>query len=180
MHRLLILLALVLPLWIADRTSAPTVMISVVLLTNTALTVLLAVRLSTGAESAFGAARMLRRASWLLAAALLLYAATGTVGTLAAVTLLVGATLVFTLGDLLQSTGSAGLAYGLARTEAVGAYQGGHQLIADLVQAGATPLLVLLLIDGPSAGWLLFSGVFVLTGAATPVLTARALRAVTG
>jgi len=174
-----VLLALVLPLWIVGRTSAPTVMISVVLLTNTALTVLLAVRLSTGAESAFGAARMLRRASWLLAVALLLYAATGTVGTAAAVILLVGATLVFTLGDLLQSTGSAALAYGLASTEAVGAYQGGHQLIADLVQAGGTTLLVLLLIDGPSAGWLLLAGVFVLTGLATPALTARALRTAT-
>lgn len=169
------LLALVVPLWTVTRAGAPPPVVSAVLLTNTVLTVLLAVRLGRGADDATRAARSMRRAGLVLAAAMLLYAATAGLPPAASVTLLLAATAVYTFGDLWHGTAGAGLAYDLAPPDAIGAYQGVDGMLAGLSRAAGPALLTLLVLDGGVPGWLAVGAVFAGVGLATPALTRWAL-----
>ncbi|WBB82747.1 MFS transporter [Micromonospora sp. WMMC264] len=168
-------LVLVVPLWTVDRAGAPPPVVSAVLLANTVLTVLLAVRLSRGAERAAPAARKLRRAGLVLAAATPLYAATAALPVLPAVVLLLVATAVWTVGDLWHGAAGAGLAYDLAPPDAIGAYQGADGLLAGLAQALGRGLLTLLVLGGGPVGWLVLGGIFAAAGLAAPALARRAI-----
>ncbi|WP_431881169.1 MFS transporter [Micromonospora chalcea] len=168
-------LVLVVPLWTVDRAGAPPPVVSAVLLANTVLTVLLAVRLSRGAERAAPAARKLRRAGLVLAAATPLYAATAAMPVLPAVVLLLVATAVWTVGDLRHGAAGAGLAYDLAPPGAIGAYQGADGLLAGLAQALGRGLLTLLVLGSGPVGWLVLGVVFAAAGLAAPALTRRAV-----
>ncbi|MFG2068967.1 MFS transporter [Micromonospora tulbaghiae] len=168
-------LVLVVPLWTVNRAGAPPPVVSAVLLVNTVLTVLLAVRLSRGAERAAPAARKLRRAGLVLAAATPLYAVTGVLPVLPAVVLLLVATAVWTAGDLWHGAAGAGLAYGLAPPDAIGAYQGADGLLAGLAQALGRGLLTLLVLGGGPVGWLVLGGIFAAAGLAAPALARRAI-----
>ncbi|MFI7283036.1 MFS transporter [Micromonospora chersina] len=171
----LTVLTLIVPLWTVTRAGAPPPVVSAVLLTNTVLTVLLAVRLSRGADTAAPAARKLRRAGLVLAAATPLYAATAGLPTVAAVALLLVATAVWTFGDLWHGAAGAGLAYDLAPPEAIGAYQGADGLLAGLARAVGPALLTLLVLDGGVPGWLALGALFAGVGLAAPALTRWAL-----
>ncbi|MCI4065312.1 MFS transporter [Micromonospora sp. R77] len=171
----LTMLTLVVPLWAVNRAGAPPPVVSAVLLTNTVLTVLLAVRLSRGADTAVRAARQLRRAGLVLAAATPLYAVAAGVPTVTAVVLLLAATAVYTVGDLWHGSAAAGLAYDLAPPDAIGAYQGADGLLAGLARALGPALLTLLLLDGGVPGWLALGGLFVVVGLAAPALARWAL-----
>ncbi|WP_304598661.1 MFS transporter [Micromonospora sicca] len=171
----LTVLTLVVPLWAVTRAGAPPPVVSAVLLTNTVLTVLLAVRLSRGANGVVPAARQLRRAGLVLAAAMLLYAATAGQPTAPAVALLLVATVVHTVGDLWHGTAGAGLAYDLAPPDAVGAYQGADGLLAGLARAVGPALLTLVVLDGGVPGWLAVGVLFAGVGLATPALARWAL-----
>ncbi|MGV9804399.1 MFS transporter [Micromonospora chersina] len=171
----LTVLTLIVPLWTVTRAGAPPPVVSAVLLTNTLLTVLLAVRLSRGADTAAPAARKLRRAGLVLAAATPLYAATAGLPTVAAVVLLLVATAVWTFGDLWHGAAGAGLAYDLAPPEAIGAYQGADGLLAGLARAVGPALLTLLVLDGGVPGWLALGALFAGVGLAAPALTRWAL-----
>nr|WP_319458520.1 MFS transporter [Micromonospora sp. RTP1Z1] len=168
-------LTLVVPLWAVTRVGAAPPVVSAVLLTNTVLTVLLAVRLSRGADAAAPAARQLRRAGLVLAAAMLLYAATAGLPAVPAVALLLVATVVYTVGDLWHGTAGAGLAYDLAPPDAVGAYQGADGMLAGLARAVGPALLTLVVLDGGVPGWLAVGALFAIVGLATPALVRRAL-----
>ncbi|MCO1614153.1 MULTISPECIES: MFS transporter [Micromonospora] len=168
-------LVLVVPLWTVNRAGAPPPVVSAVLLVNTVLTVLLAVRLSRGAERAAPAARKLRRAGLVLAAATPLYAVTGVLPVLPAVVLLLVATAVWTVGDLWHGAAGAGLAYDLAPPDAIGAYQGADGLLAGLAQALGRGLLTLLVLGGGPVGWLVLGGIFAAAGLAAPALARRAI-----
>ncbi|MGV9212482.1 MFS transporter [Micromonospora sp. RB23] len=168
-------LTLVVPLWAVTVVGAPPPVVSAVLLTNTLLTVLLAVRLSRGADTAVPAAAAMRRAGLILATAMLLYAITVALPTTAAVLLLLVATAVYTAGDLWHAAAGAGLAYNLAPTDDLGAYQGADGMLAGLARAVAPALLTLLIIDGGAPGWLAVAGLFAAAGLGTPALTRRAL-----
>lgn len=168
-------LTLVVPLWAVTVVKAPPPVVSAVLLTNTLLTVLLAVRLSRGADAAVPAAATMRRAGLVLGTAMLLYAATVALPTTAAVALLLVATAVYTAGDLWHAAAGAGLAYDLAPPDAVGAYQGADGMLAGLARAVAPAVLTLVVLDGGRAGWLAVAGLFAVAGLITPTLTRRAL-----
>ncbi|WP_144057106.1 MFS transporter [Micromonospora lupini] len=168
-------LTLVVPLWAVTVVGAPPPVVAAVLLTNTVLTVLLAVRLSRGADTAAPAARTMRRAGLVLAAAMLLYAATAHLPTAAAVALLLAATVVYTAGDLWHGAGGAGLAYDLAPPDAVGAYQGADGMLAGLARAAGPALLTLVVLDGGIPGWLAVGALFATVGLASPALTRWAL-----
>ncbi|MET8092705.1 MFS transporter [Micromonospora sp. NPDC005220] len=169
-------LTLVLPLWVVTRTDAPPVTVSAVLLVNTLLTVLLVVHLNRGARHALPAATAMRRAGLVLAAGMLLWAATGAVATVLAIVLLLGATVIYTLGDLWHAGAGAALAYDLAAPDALGAYQGVDTLLAGLARAAGPALLTWLILDGGPIGWLVLAALLAGTGLAVPPLTRHALR----
>jgi hypothetical protein len=171
-----VVLTLVIPLWVVSRTAAPAATVSAVLVTNTVLTVLLAVRMSRGVTTAIAAGRTLRRAGLLLAATMLLYAATAGLSVGFAVALLLFATAAYTIGDLWHSVGAAGVAYSLAAPDAIGEYQGVDQLLNGFVRATGPVLLTLLIIDGGTGGWVAIAALFAVTGLLLPGLTAWAAR----
>ncbi|MEH0841601.1 MFS transporter [Micromonospora sp. CPCC 205711] len=168
-------LTLIVPLWTVRRTGAPPAVVSAVLLVNTVLTVLLAVRLSRGADTPAPAARAMRRAGLVLAGAMLLYAATAGTPAVPATALLLLATAVYTVGDLWHGAAGAGLAYGLAAPDSIGAYQGVDGLLAGLARAVGPALLTWAVLDGGVAGWLGVAALFALTGLLVPALTRRAV-----
>ncbi|MET7864888.1 MFS transporter [Micromonospora taraxaci] len=168
-------LTLILPLWVVTRTDAPPVTVAAVLLVNTLLTVLFAVRLSGNARHAVPAGATMRRAGLVLAAGMLLWAATAVVPTAVAVGLLLVATVVYTVGDLWHGGAGAALAYDLAAPDAIGAYQGVDTLLAGLARAAGPALLTWLILDGGPIGWLALAGLLAATGLAVPPLTRRAL-----
>jgi hypothetical protein len=169
-----VVLTLIIPLWMVSRTGAPAAAVSAVLVTNTVLTVVLAVRMSHGVTTAVAAGRTVRRGGLVLAAAMLLYAATAGLGTGMAVALLLGTTVLFTVGDLWHSAGGAGIAYNLAAPPAIGEYQGVDQLLNGLVRAVGPALLTWLILSGGTAGWVATAALFAVTGLVVPRLTARA------
>ncbi|MDH6466203.1 MFS family permease [Micromonospora sp. A200] len=168
-------LTLVVPLWTVSRTGAPPAVVSAVLLVNTSLTVLLAVRLARGADTAVPAAAAMRRAGLVLAVAMLLYAATTGTPAGPATGLLLLATAVYTVGDLWHGSAGAGLAYGLAAPESIGAYLGVDGVLAGLARAVGPALLTWAVLDGGVAGWCALALLFALVGLLVPTLTRRAL-----
>ncbi|MFG1839916.1 MFS transporter [Micromonospora sp. NPDC049175] len=168
-------LTLLLPLWVVTRTDAPPVLVSVMLLVNTLLTVVLAVRLSGGARDALPAAATMRRAGLVLAAGMLLWAATGFVSGALAIGLLLCATAIYTLGDLWHAGAGAALAYDLAAPDAIGAYQGVDTLLAGLARAAGPAVLTWLILGGGPIGWLALAGLLAGAGLAVPPLTRWAL-----
>ena len=171
-----VVLVLIVPLWIVAHTDAPRWAVSMVLITNTVLTVLLAVRIGRGLETAQPAARAMRLAGVILAAAMLLYAATAGLPPMATVALLIAATVVYTVGDLLHATAAAGLSYSLAAPDALGRYQGASLLLSGLAEAAAPAVLAVLLIeDGTWPGWAMLGAVFLGVGVIMPPLVRWAI-----
>ncbi|WP_018219573.1 MFS transporter [Salinispora pacifica] len=166
-----VVLTLIIPLWVTSHTAAPTIMVAAVLVTNTVLTVLLAVRLSRNAQTATPAARTMRRAGLALAAAMLLFTGTSALPAGPTIALLLVATTVYTIGDLWHAVGGTGLAYDLATPEFVGEYQGAAGLLNGLAGAVGPALLTLLILDGGRLGWVALALLFAVTGLFTPRLT---------
>jgi MFS family permease len=169
-------LSLIVPLWIAQHTSAPRAAISAVLVVSTAMSVLFSVRVSRGVRTATTAAKALRRSGFALGAGMLLYAAAAGPPAPVAVALLVGATVIFAVGELHQSTAEASLAYELARPGALGQYLGANRLVTGLAFALGPVLLSTLVLDRPNAtGWAGLTVIFVAAGLVAPLLVAAAI-----
>jgi hypothetical protein len=149
MHQ--IVLSLAVPLWIVGHTHAPRVLVSAVLVTNMALTVLLAVRFSRDVDTAAPAAAKIRRAGPILALALAVFSfASGPPAGLAVFVLLVAA-VVYTVGDLIVVNATSGLSYALSRPHLLGQYQGVSTLGTGLAETVGPACLTTLLLDG--GGW---------------------------
>ncbi|MFT7839331.1 MFS transporter [Saccharothrix sp. BKS2] len=164
------ILTVALPIWIAERTEAPTWVYSAILLLNTIMVVLFQVRASQGSEDVEGGARALRRCGVLLAVCCGLFAlAADQPAWLAVVALGLGA-LVHVFGELLYSAGSWALAYELAPEHAQGQYQG---LFGMSTQLGSviTPVAATTLVIGFGwPGWLVFAVVLLAAGLAAPAV----------
>ncbi|CCK31146.1 hypothetical protein BN159_6767 [Streptomyces davaonensis JCM 4913] len=174
MHNLL--LDVVLPLWVLDRTDAPRWMIAAILLTNTVAVVLLQVRAARGTDEPPAAARASRSGSWCIAVACLVFSLTGDASARVAGALLLLGALAHVLGEIRQSAGSWGLSFGLAPEHAQGQYQGTYAMGADLGKMIAPALLTWLVIEHGTLGWIVMAVGFALVGAAMPVVTKWALR----
>lgn len=164
-----VVLVLILPLWIAAETGAPTAVISAVLVVNAVLTVGFAVRASHGASGTVACAAMMVRAALVLAVALLLFAAASGLPSGPGAALLVATAVIYTVGDLWHANAGAALAYDLAPSSAIGAYQGVH----GLARAAGPALLTWLLLGGRT-GWIALAALFALIGLTVPLLVGRA------
>lgn len=172
-HRLVLPVAM--PLWIASRTDAPTWTVAALLAMNTALTAVLAVRLSHGMDRAVPAARRVAFAAATLAAAMIGFSLTDHLRGRDTVVVVMIAALAYSVGDVLHGNGAAGLVYDLADEARMGAYQSVNMLASGLAHAVGPALVTLtVVIRGPS-GWLLLAGLFVAAGSSVPWLTRRAV-----
>ncbi|MEW9552345.1 MFS transporter [Nonomuraea sp. NPDC050783] len=164
------ILFVVLPLWMVQRTDAPQVLIAVTLVANMAMTVLLQVRVSRGAEEVIGAARAQRHAGCWLAAACLAFWAAGAGSGPWTVGILLAGLVMLTLGELRASAAGWGQSYGLApesmRAEYLAVYDLGPK--ATWI-AGPAGVVAVVLLPG---GWLAVAALF-LAAAALSVPVSR-------
>jgi hypothetical protein len=164
------------PLWVAT-TEAPTTMVAVLLVLNTVVVASLQVRASRGTHDVRYAGITVRRASWLLAAACVLYALAGYGNLVAACALLVVAALAHSLGEILGEAGGWGMAFELADPQHAGAYQGLSQTGYAVASMVAPALVTATAIEHGTVGWLGLAALFVVAGtAAAAVARGRSAR----
>ncbi len=167
------------PLWIAGSTHAPTVMVSVLMVINTAFVALRQVRASRGTHDIRHAGRVVRRGTLLLAGACLVYGVAGhtgpgLLGTGVAVVLLVAAELLGSAAEVRTEAGGWGLAFELADPASAGAYQGLSATGYALGNMVAPLLVTATAIRHGLPGWLLLAVVFAAAGIAVAALAGRA------
>lgn len=171
-------------LYLAEHTTAPHVLISVLLVLNTAMVALFQVRLSHGSGTVTEGARSMLIASLFLAGGFALVALAGTLGAVLASVALVAGSLVHVVGEMVGSGGQWALQMGLAPHEKQGQYQGFSGLGWSLMEIFGPPVVVLLCVDVGELGWLVLGAIMVATALAiVPVsrwaLTSRAHYGVT-
>lgn len=162
------------PLWIATRTEAPEVMISVLLVVNTVFVALFQVRAARGTHDVVVAGRTIRRGSLLLAAACLLYGAAGSAGVLVGILVLVLAELLGSWAEVWCEAGAWGLAFELADPLSAGRYQGLAQTGYAVASMVAPALVTATAVEQGMPGWVFLAVVFALAGTAVSIVARRA------
>lgn len=158
-----IVLAVGIPLWLVEHTSAPRPLAAWLTVINTALVVALQVIATRGADTVPGAAQLQRRAFWVMAAGAIVVGLSGLGGPWTAGVLLGLAVVLLTLGEILGEGGRWGLRYELAPDHAQGTY-GGLFTTGETLTAAAGPLLVTAVPEHfGAAGWGVVAGVFVVS-----------------
>ncbi|MGI5429082.1 MFS transporter [Streptomyces sp. CA-179760] len=170
------ILNVALPLWIAERTEAPTSVFAGLLLINTVLVVFGQVPVSRGAEDVRGGARAMRRSGLWLAGCCVLFAFAAGRPSWFAVGVLAAGVVVHTMGELLYSAGSWALSYELAPEHAHGQYQGLFGLTTQLGTAVTPAVTTLLIIGHGMAGWAVLAALLAAAGLAAPALARWAER----
>ncbi|MEU4780589.1 MFS transporter [Micromonospora sp. NPDC023633] len=163
-----------LPLWIMDHTEAPTSVYSILLILNTVLVIALQVVASRAAETATGAAALLRRAGLLLALGCLVFAFSEATSPMVAVPLLLLGTAVLVWGEISQAAGSWGVSLHLPPPGRQGDYQGVFALGRGLQQTVGPFLVATVVVSNGQPGWWGLAALFVLAGVACPPLTRAA------
>ncbi|WP_369171302.1 MFS transporter [Streptomyces sp. R28] len=171
-----VLLGAALPLWIATRTEAPPWVLGGLVVLNTALVVLLQVRLSGGADDLRAAARRQRWSGWCLAACCLLTALTASVGPWTAGALVAAATVTLTLGEIWQSVGAWRLSYALSPPEGRTYYLSVYELGTSAASAAGPALITWAVTENGQRGWAALAAGFAATGAAVAVIAGSAER----
>ena len=164
------------PLWVADHTDAPTVVVSVLLLVNSAYVALFQVRASRGTQNLRTAGRSVRRAGLLLLAACLLFAVAGHLGAAAATAVLCLAALASSAAETQGEAGGWGMAFELADPARAGAYQGLSQTGMALALMLGPAVVTTTAIDHGTPGWIALGGLFAATGAATALVANHAAK----
>ncbi|MBV2153288.1 MFS transporter [Kitasatospora sp. SUK 42] len=169
-------LTLGLPLWVAERTTAPHWVVSVLLALNTALVALVQVRAGRPVRDVKSAVTYLRRAGAVLLLGTALFALSGSLPTWGAVVLLLLGVVVHTLGELWHAAAAFELSFGLAAPGATAQYQS----VFNLGMGGAeflAPVIVTTVCLGLGGwGWLALGAVFAATGALAGPVADRAER----
>ena len=145
------------------HTDAPRGIVSALVVINTAAVVFLQVRISEPVDNLQRSVRAFRNAGFVLGAACVAYASSAAGGLWAAVTLLLLATVLHVLGEMIHSRWWV-VGYELAPSDRQGQYQGLFSTGLAMSQILGPAALTLLLIEGGVVGWLVLAVVFVITG----------------
>ncbi len=156
------------PLWVAERTKAPTWIVGGLFLLSSVSCVLFQVRASRGADTISGAAGASRRGGWLLAGCCILFALSYHGEPAVAIPLLLLATLAEVLGEVFQAAGSWGLGFGLAPSLLQGQYQGLFTTGTALGGCLAPLVVTVLILEWGVPGWIALGAIFCLAGTAMP------------
>jgi MFS family permease len=160
-----VLLNVVVPLWLVERTDAPPVLLAWLFGTNTVLAVLLQVRASRVADSVDGSLRAVRWSSWAFVVSCAVIAVThGTAGWVSIVLIWAGHVAI-TGAELWQSAADWGLTSELSDHRRLGDYQGvwglGYQVEPIIFPA----LFTFLALEWGTAGWVIIAAIGVAAGA---------------
>lgn len=165
------------PLWIANDTNAPEVLVAVVLILNTIIVVLFQVPLSRGTHDLRRAGRVSAIAAWLMAGACIIYAAAAGLPAGFAIAVVIAAAVAHAFAEVLSQAGGWGLSFELADPVRAGTYQGvfsmGYSLGAMVAPLFVTSTALTLGL----AGWAILGAVFLASGLGTWAIAVVAARA---
>ncbi len=153
------LLSLGLPLWIAERTDAPTWLVSALFVLNTGAVMLFQVRMARGVSGLASATRAVRRSGWVMLAACVAFALAAGASPGAAVGVLVVGAVLQVVAEMGQSAGSWQMSFDLAPADRVGEYQGFFGTGVTVARTLGPLVLTTLLVEWGTPGWLLLGGV---------------------
>ncbi|MEV0194856.1 MFS transporter [Nonomuraea sp. NPDC050691] len=172
------MLSLIVPLWIAQRTAAPTWTVSALLLVNTAGVVLFQVRVARRIRGLADASAAVRLAGLVMLGACGMFALSSFSSSawLTVAVLLAGVALQVA-AELLLASGSWEISFTLAPDDKQGQYQGFFGSGTAVARMLGPALLTTLVMGWGTAGWLALGLVFVLAGAAMPPAVRWARRA---
>lgn len=148
------ILEVAVPLWVVQDTLAPTWTIAAVLFLNTAIVAAFQVRASRGTEEVAPAAVAVRTSGWIVLVACAIFAAASGRGAVAATVILLLGALVHVVGEMRQSAGGWGVAFGLAPDHLQGQYQGLFSTALASSHAFGPLLMIGLPIAFGTAGWI--------------------------
>ncbi|MFG3055196.1 MFS transporter [Kitasatospora sp. NPDC048239] len=161
------LLSLVIPLWIAARSSELGWLGSALFVLNTGAVMAFQVRSARGVSGLRSASRAVREAGVLLLASCAVFALSAADLPLwGMATLLVVAATLQVAGEMKQSAGSWQIAFDLAPAHQTGQYQGFFGTGVAVARTLGPLLLTTLLLDWGAPGWLLLGGLFLAAGCA--------------
>lgn len=154
------LLSVVVPLWIAARTDAPTWVVSVLLLINTGGVLLCQVRVARRVKGVHDAAAAVRRAGLIMFAACAVFALSPSWWAF----LLVAAVLQV-IAELWLAAGCFEIGFGLAPDDRQGQYQAFFGSGVAVARMLGPAVLTTVVLGGGTLGWLLTGAAFVAAGA---------------
>jgi len=168
-------LSVVLPLFVAARTAAPTWTIAVAFVVNTVGVLALQVRAGRRVTGVGSAAASSRRGGVAIALSCLIFglAALPHEPALAAVAVLVGAA-VQVVGEVQFAAGSWELGFALADPDHPGQWQGVFGAGIPVARAVGPLLLTVAVVDWDGPGWLVLASVLLLAAALVPAAARRA------
>ncbi|MFF0012905.1 MFS transporter [Streptomyces sp. NPDC005374] len=152
------LLSLGIPLWIAERTAAPTWLVSALFVLNTGAVMLFQVRMARGVTGLASATRAVRRSGWVMLAACAVFALSAGASPWVAVGALVVGAVLQVVAEMGQSAGSWQLSFDLAPADRVGEYQGFFGTGVTVARTLGPLVLTTLLVEWGTPGWLLLGG----------------------
>ncbi|MWB99489.1 MFS transporter [Agromyces seonyuensis] len=167
---------LAVPLWISHDTDAPEVLVSALLLLNTALVVCFQVPMSRRTDDLRVAGRVSAIAAWLMVGACALYASAAGGGLWIAVVVILAGAIAHAFAEILSQAGGWGLSFELADPERPGAYQGVFSMgwsiggmVAPFLITGTTGALGV-------PGWGILAAIFLASGLGTWAVARHAAR----
>lgn len=171
------IISLAIPLWIVQRTHAPGWMVSAVLVLNTVAVMLFQVRIARRVTDLGTAARLVAQSGVVLIAACAVFPLSGVwPGAWPSSILLLAASALLVLGEMMQSSGSWEISFELAPPDRHGQYQGFYGTGVAVARMFGPLLLTTLVIDWGTPGWLLLGLLFLASGLASGPATRWAVR----
>ncbi|WP_341770754.1 MFS transporter [Amycolatopsis arida] len=155
------------PLWISHHTHAPLWIWAVVVGISATGTVLFQNRVSRRGATVPGAARLGLWSGLALAAACLVFAGSYHGSGATVITVLVVATMVYLVGELLFVASGFGLSVGLTPENAHGEYQGTFGIGQATAMMLAPGIMTVLLVEWAVVGWFVLAGLYIAGGVGT-------------
>ncbi|MGX1910956.1 MFS transporter [Streptomyces phaeochromogenes] len=152
------LLSLGIPLWISERTEAPTWLVSALFVLNTGAVMLFQVRMARGVRGPASATRAVRRSGLVMLASCAVFALSAGVSPWVAVGVLTVGAVLQVVAEMQQSAGSWQLSFDLAPADRVGEYQGFFGTGVTVARTTGPLVLTSLLVGWGTPGWLLLGG----------------------
>lgn len=164
------------PLWVVRSTAAPSWMVTVLFVLNTALVAVLQVRVGRSSGTLEGAIRTTSIAGALLAIACAVFGVASLTSTVAAIILLCVAGIAHAFGEMTQGASSWLIAYEFSSPNAHGQYQGMFVTRTSAGLVAGFSVIAFVALGNGLIGWLALGAVFLLAGGIAP-LTLRPRRA---
>jgi MFS family permease len=175
LHLYMPMLTVALPLYIAQRTTAPSWSIALLFVLNTLGVLALQVRAARTVRSLATAATAVRRAGLALLASCAVVAAAALTGSPAiALAVLAAAAVLQVLGEVVLAAGSWHVGFALADPDRPGQWQSLWSSGQPLARAVGPAALTALVVGWSGPGWLVLGVVFAATGLLLAALTRRA------